>query len=473
VAVRRPWLVPAAIFIVCFTLTTHGKFSVSGDEPHYLAVAQSLASDFDLDLRNDYLGDRTRRFGVESLDIELHARETLQGRLYSVHDIGVPVALAPGYLVATAIADLMPERLLRTFRMTRGLFAYSLIALLVIGVTTAAAVLTRSALVAGGAPAGIAGWVVLVVWLVPPVISNSFLVFPEPFALLATAGALRAYSAPPAVGTERRAMLALAVALGLLPWFHRKFAAYGFAMLIVLAWRHRRGLAATTRTDRALAVALFLAPQILLAAWTWQNWGSVSGPLVADRVPFSLEAFQKGWLGLLVDRENGLFVWAPIYLLLPAGWWAAGRRAAPWLLPALALFLVSAAHDLWWGGFSPAGRFLMPLAPISCLAGVAVAQTPLLRRLFFILAVPQLVITAYGWQNPRALWPRGDGRNRLMLSLGLGPSIDGILPSLRAAVPSIRGGAATVAAIAAANAAIGLFLQKRSAGHLGRRRDAQ
>jgi hypothetical protein len=43
-------LVPVAFFVVVWTLTTHGKFSNSGDEPHYLMVAESLVSDGDLDI---------------------------------------------------------------------------------------------------------------------------------------------------------------------------------------------------------------------------------------------------------------------------------------------------------------------------------------------------------------------------------------------------------------------------------------
>ena len=41
------------------------------------------------------------------------------------------------------------------------------------------------------APSPAASSIVLALWLAPPVLSNSFLVFPEAFALLATASAVR------------------------------------------------------------------------------------------------------------------------------------------------------------------------------------------------------------------------------------------------------------------------------------------
>ena len=37
------------IVLFIWTLTTHGKFTVSGDEPHYLIISESLLADGDLD----------------------------------------------------------------------------------------------------------------------------------------------------------------------------------------------------------------------------------------------------------------------------------------------------------------------------------------------------------------------------------------------------------------------------------------
>jgi hypothetical protein len=466
----RRWFLPATIFLVCATLTTHGKFSVSGDEPHYLIVAQSLAADGDFDVRNNYANGDSRRFGVDGLAVDLHARDTPGGALHSIHDVGVPIALLPAYVAATTVAGVVPEGWLRRFRMSPGLFAYSLISLVVIAITCTAAVLTRDALVLTGAKPATATAVVLAAWLSPPVLSNSFLVFPEPFALLVTAIALRVSVIPEGERLGRLAVLGFPIALGLLPWFHRKYVPYVATLLLVVAWLQRDRLAAIRASDRVAALAWIIAPSLVLAAWTWYHWGTLSGPLTAARVPFSLAAFKEGSVGLLVDRENGLFVWAPIYLLMPAGWWLAGRRATLWLLPVLMLAALSAAHDLWWGGFSPAGRFLVPLVPLFCIAGVKLLEEPALRRACVVLAVPQALIAAYGWQHPRALWPRGDGSNRVLHGLWLG-SIEALLPSVRSAAPAIRIAAIYVAAIGLLNAAAALVVKQRRTGHLNRTRN--
>jgi hypothetical protein len=270
--IAHRWFVPAAVFVVCWTLTTHGKFSVSGDEPHYLSVVQSLTADHDLDLRNNYDPVQTQRFGVDHLDPEAHIRETPDGRLLSVRDIGLPVALFPIYGAATWLSEAVSPALLQRFRMSRGLFAYSLISLFMIVITAIAAVTTRSALLADGTAPKPASLLVLAVWLSPPVLSNSFLIFPEPVALLVTALALR-IAVVHGGSLRPSAFLAVSAALGMLPWFHRKFVPYVLALFVILLWRHRDAILRWPSGARLGSAAVFAAPQIALAWWTWSNLG--------------------------------------------------------------------------------------------------------------------------------------------------------------------------------------------------------
>jgi hypothetical protein len=414
-------------------------------------VCQSLWGDGDLDLRNNYRNDDGKRFGAAGLQMGLHARENRAGRLFPVHDIGVPVVLTPIYAVATAVSNVSSEPILLRFRMTRGLFAYSLISLSILFMVVAAAAITRTALMAQGASAPLASVIVAVAWLSPPVLSNSFLVFPEAFALLVTAFAMRTAFADSTTPLRIRVLL-LTASLGALPWFHRKYVVYAIALLLTVLWQQRSRLMGFRTGVRVLAAAWFLAPQVALAVWTWHYWGNLGGPLALEGVPLSWHTLKIGSLGLLVDRENGLFVWAPIYLLVPAAWVVAGRRYALWLLPTACLFFLSAAHDQWWGGFSPAARFLAPLIPIF----VCVAFTALQQRLFrlgcLILLAPQILISADGWQHTRSLWPQGDGHNRVLSDvLGwLGVS-ETLLPSLRTSASAITRAVVAVSVVGAVN----------------------
>ena len=250
---RKPWLVPVVVALVCWALTTHGKYSDSGDEPHYLMVMQSLVTDGDLDLSNNYAEHQGRVFGADALAPGQHIESTLDGRMFPVHDIGLPVLLAPVYLLATHVSRLVSPSLLQGFRMTPGLFAYSIISLFMIAIASTAAAIARSALIETGIEAGLASGAVLVAWLSPPVLSNSFLVFPEVIALCVTAAALRV-AVTRSAHVSRGALFAVALSLGCLPWFHRKYVIYGAALFVVVLWRLRTRLPALSRIVRALLV---------------------------------------------------------------------------------------------------------------------------------------------------------------------------------------------------------------------------
>jgi hypothetical protein len=425
--VRSRRFIPLVVFLVTWSLTTHGKYSVTGDEPHYLITATSLLLDGDIDLRNNYDNGNGRLFGSPGLIPELHARAATDGRFLPVHDVGLPVLTLPVLAVALKVSSLVSPSILARFRMTPGLFAYSLVSLWIAGLFALAAMLTDRSLRAGGAPARRATTIVLAAWLTVPVLSNSFLLFPESIALLVTAWTVMTASGPQ--GGWRPRDTALVFALGALPWVHRKYIVYAAALLVTLLWQRREEL---TRGRAARLVLLFGLPGAALALWTAHYWGSLAGPLAVDRLPFSLDAFAHGAAGTFFDRENGLFVWAPAYALLPAAWWLAGPGHRIWALPIVALVVPGAAHDQWWGGFSPAARFLVPAVPIACvLFSEAVARSRQLAVAAAILLVPQAVMAACGWQKTRWLWPQGDGHNRILELLS--PGLNDWLPSLRTA----------------------------------------
>ena len=139
-----------------------------------------------------------------------------------------------------------------------------------------------------------------------------------------------------------------------------------------------------------------------------------------------------GLPGQLIDRENGLLVWAPVYLAAIVAWWHTRARTWPLLVPALLLYLPSAANEMWWGGFAPAARFLVPLVPLLAVPLASGLADRAFARAVLALCVPQLVISAIGWQRPRYLWPRGDGLNRVLDALpGIGRALNDALPSFR------------------------------------------
>jgi hypothetical protein len=82
-----------------------------------------------------------RFFGHAGLGRGLHALPSRHGRILPIHDIGLSVVLVPVYAIAQQIASRTSEALLARFRMTRGLFAYSIVGLFLITLTTAGMIL--------------------------------------------------------------------------------------------------------------------------------------------------------------------------------------------------------------------------------------------------------------------------------------------------------------------------------------------
>ena len=90
---------------------THTVLFPSGDEPHYLVIAQSLWRDGDLAIENNHTrGDYTEYFGRQ-LDPHYIARGQ-DGAIYSIHPIGMPLLITPvmavgGYPLVVAFFILM------------------------------------------------------------------------------------------------------------------------------------------------------------------------------------------------------------------------------------------------------------------------------------------------------------------------------------------------------------------------------
>src|SRR5262249_55733878 len=153
------------------------------------------------------------------------------------------------------------------------------------------------------------------------------------------------------------------------------------------------------------------APQLAFHAWTWREWGSVGAPQLLDGLPFTLDSFGNGLVGVWFDRQSGLLAYAPIYWMVPACWAMTWRRTWPFIVPVVLLYLPMASLVEWWGGASPAARYLVPIVPLCAVPMALALRMRLMRIVAAILAVAQLAIDAVVWQHPRALWPPDAGGN--------------------------------------------------------------
>ena len=93
VPTRRRLLIVLAL--VLWGFGTHGTYAGTGDEPHYLAIAHSIAFDGDLDVANNYSTDEPLILSG-GLEPEGHRRQGAGGTLRPIHDIGLPLVIHPG-----------------------------------------------------------------------------------------------------------------------------------------------------------------------------------------------------------------------------------------------------------------------------------------------------------------------------------------------------------------------------------------
>lgn len=412
----RSWLmfVGALAFFLLLGTRLPGAAGPQGDEPHYLLMTESLVTDRDVDLANDFAERRYLSFYPGALEPHTAPRSP-KGHIYTLHAPGLPALLAPGYALGASAG-------------LGGYFG----ARVVLALLAATAVTLTCRLVADTfvqtTPARFV-WLAFVVNA--PFAFYAVSVYPEAPAALATAVFLLASRKDP---TPAWVIAAGLGAAGLV-WLHPKFlplAAAGLFLTLV-----RRG----SRFWRVLGTVIFLASVAGLLLYFRATFGVASisaayGPGYADDV--SLLRAPRGLLGFFIDRQYGLAFVAPFWLVaLPGAVLLARSRLGDTLragMLAAAVLLVGASYSMWWGGACPPGRFVVPALP-----ALAVLAAPIIEKRREVVAgligIGTAILALAAWA-PRALHNRGDGQSALLHFLAPALDLDGALPSMVVAQPA-------------------------------------
>ena len=382
------------------------RLRVSGDEPHYLLMAQSLWREHDLDLRDNHAREDWREYTPGPITPHYGAPRA-DGRPYPAHSPGLSLLLAPLYALGGR-------------------------PLCVIALTLAAAGLSlemwkAARRLTSDDEASLLAWSLA---LVPPAAFYAFEIYTEVPASLALAVSLRLLlSGPGAAGAVAAALLA-----GALPWLHLKMMPAALALALVALVR-LRGPARIA----FLAVAAALGAGFLLY---YRAIFGVASPLaIYGGVPRDADGSPlRALAGLFLDRSFGLLPYAPVFVIALAG---LGRlvRVRAWepLLVGAAVIVPVLPWRMWWGGQCPPARFLVPLVPVLALAlaaRVALSRTGL-ARWRWPLALLGIATTIGMTIRPGALLllNRGDRPTRLWAALSGEQPIGTYLPSLVSASP--------------------------------------
>jgi len=393
------WL--GAALLVPIGLHYTSRLQATGDEPHYLIMAQSLWRDGDLDLANDYAAEDWREYTPGPVTPHYGAPRR-DGRPFPAHSPGLAVLLAPFYAAGGRAACVV------------------VLAFLAAGL--AVEVRRLSQRVTGSAEAALLAYAAA---LGPPLFFYSFHIYTELPSALALATSLDLLTMTPGVGGAALAAL-LASAL---PWLHVKMIPAALALGVLALWRLRaRPLVAFVAVALAMALGFALYYQSI--------FGQPSPLALYAGLP--AEAQASPWpalFGLLLDRSFGLLPYAPVFLLALAGLPALVRlRAWPHLLVGAAVVAPLFTWRMWWGGQCPPARFLVPLVP---LLGVAVAARAaegtrgLVRGRGALLAVGfALALFAVSDPGRLLLVNRGNRPTRLWAALSGEGELGRYLPSL-------------------------------------------
>jgi len=386
----------AASLFVAAGLYYTTRLRVSGDEPHYLLMAQSLWREGDLDLRDNLQREDFREYTPGPVAPHFAAPRA-DGRPFPAHAAGLPALLAPVYAAGGRPAVVI------------------VLALAAAGLATLVHAHARRT--TPGPGAGTAAWTAAVG---PPLLFYAFHVYTEVPSAVALTGALLLIDRARSAAGGSLAGAGAGLLTGALPWLHVKMAPACLALAVVGGVRLR---------GRALAAFAAGAGGLLagLAGFHHSVFGSPSPLSVYGGFPGDASGDPaRAAAGLLLDRSFGLLPHAPVFLLALPGVVQLVRRrlgsAGPLLAVGVAVLAPVLVWRMWWGGQCPPGRFLVPLVPLLAVAvgacverggGLARWRWPLLGLGFglgvFMVARPGELLLLNRGDRPTRVWAALEG----------------------------------------------------------------
>ncbi|HEV7750264.1 MAG TPA: hypothetical protein VGO71_01925 [Baekduia sp.] len=295
------WLALATVYTLVWALGAGPGADVSAPEAHRLLAAESLISDGDVDLRNQYATHAWRSFYDGPLR---PAGRTVSGRLVEPTGLGFTLLIAPAYAVGGATG-------VRLF----------------LGALAALAFCLAAALGRRLVPDPWPGRAALVMGLSAPALGAAAAISPEMAggAFLAGAALLALHvRARPQTGTA----FAGAAIVAALPWLAAKLLAPAAVVAVALArWlrRRQRGVSGFIALEVALTSAVvYVTVNDRLFGGLTPNDVARDGPTGASGVAQHLERAPR-LVTVWVDPEDGLLLWAPFVALAFVALWLLWR----------------------------------------------------------------------------------------------------------------------------------------------------
>jgi hypothetical protein len=413
----------ALAFLLFLWPSSRAGRAPDGDEPYYLLLTESLVSDFDVDLADEYRDGAWAKFSEVAIEPQPGDPEGPSGERWSRHTALLPLLLAPLY-VALGVPGAELGMILLAAALVAAIFAAARAASDPGDPGDLCDPWDRREGLRGAARV----WALALV--APPLFVYSGRFWVEVPAALAVALALGAIARlereasdrahAPEAGVRRRAWWILAGALAALPLLKLRFAAIALPLLAVALFRLRR------RPRGAWIAAAFAGVLAALALWNLARFGNplrMYGSGELDPTAMSLRSLARGLDGLALDVAYGLFATSPIWLLLAPALprLRRGTLAFAALAAALPYLAFVAGRREWYGGWSPPFRYgvvLLPLLALPLAPFLAERHAGTARRLLVAtLAAATAGLALVAFLHPAWTFSLADGLSRPLAEL--------------------------------------------------------
>ena len=353
----------AALWVHLLTLSVYYKRYSSamvflGDEPKYLRMAYSLASDGDLDLTDDFVGDdvevqwlleKAKASGEKAVGhFSIVGRD---GGIYHIHMPGLSFLLLPSFLLDLAVFQRdIPNTQALMFLPAKMIFTRLWILLLALGFFL---LMARFVYRLFRSPF-ILAVLLLALMFLTQVPEFALQVYPELAAVLFLLLGLNALFFP----FRRKGLngLALVAGIGFLPWLHQRFIPLSLSLFVLFLFQE---LFLGRDWKKVLGVSLGLAAvgfgyayyfaAITGSPWPWSFYSQWGTSYTRAAI------FPSGFFGYIFDTGSGLLALFPVFLFALTGiyWGIKSDRRRAWTLlavvvPYFCLISITPWHGIPW-----------------------------------------------------------------------------------------------------------------------------
>ncbi len=444
------WVRPACVLaaflyflLLCFLMFVVSSRAMppTGDEPHYLIVAHSIALDRDISLLNNYQKHHYHYFYPGEL-AKRTSPSADQKRELPAQGLGLSVFLAPFYYLTMRISPVSVVAALR----------------LVMCSTTAIVLYNFLILLFQTRVSTFSVWLVsLGAFVASPLLTYSSLFYPEIPALLLLTFAVRKILE---IEEHRwQSFFWLSLIPGALVWLHPKYFALGICICITAAiWYYKRLRAYSDGSHYGMSVlyllvsfagifSFFVFLNFEYGGWSpnriytgWDRPAQSLLELIRQEGIGRVGTMIRMATGLWIDQRFGLISHAPLYaLFFPAViWMFRSKTNLKFILIWFAIHFLILCWGAPLGGFAPPSRHMIVLLPLVLipLAFIVSAVSGVKKYLVVGLFVLSWFFAVLMFLNYRLLfsnvtWRNPDGVSPFWQDLGL----DWLIPNLTATRP--------------------------------------